>query len=240
MTPHVNIYCEWGLDGIRKLNPVTEVYIIVDVLSFSTCVDIAVSNNSIVFPYKFKDDSAEKYADSVKAVPASFDRSLDILSLSPSSLVNIRPGTKLVLPSPNGSELSLSTGGITTLCACFRNAHAVAQYAMTLCGNISVIPAGEKWKNSSLRFALEDYLGAGAVISFLKGNLINKAEDAMLSFKSFRNVIRKTISKSISGMELIEKGFDNDVALACEINVSSAVPLLEGGMYKNMNLPGIR
>jgi 2-phosphosulfolactate phosphatase len=84
-----------------------------------------------------------------------------------------------------------------------------------------------------MRFALEDYLGAGAVISFFKGNLIGKAEDAILSFRSFKKDINRTISKCISGVELIEKGFEGDIALACEINVSASVPVLSNNIYKN-------
>ncbi|WP_228376923.1 hypothetical protein [Chryseobacterium vrystaatense] len=35
------IRMEWGLKGAEMLAPVSDVMIIVDVLSFSTCVDIA-------------------------------------------------------------------------------------------------------------------------------------------------------------------------------------------------------
>lgn len=233
MTGPLNIYCEWGSRGIRKLSPVSDVYIIVDVLSFSTCVDIAVGKGAFILPYGFKDESAKEYAESKGALLASFTRSRESLSLSPVSINNIIPGTKLVLPSPNGSELSLSTGGTRTLCACLRNSRAVAEYALSAGGNISVIPAGEKWKNGSMRFALEDYLGAGAVISYLRGNLIGNAEDAMLSYKSFKKNIYKTIAKSVSGVELTEKGFDDDIIAACEINASGSLPLLHDKMYIN-------
>lgn len=37
----VDIRCEWGLAGVEALSPTSDVVIIVDVLSFSTSVDIA-------------------------------------------------------------------------------------------------------------------------------------------------------------------------------------------------------
>lgn len=53
-----DIHCEWGMSGIEKLSPISEVAIIVDVMSFSTCVDIAVNNSACVYPYRWKDKTA--------------------------------------------------------------------------------------------------------------------------------------------------------------------------------------
>ena len=57
-----DIRCEWGLHGVELLAPISDVVVIVDVLSFSTCVDIATANGAAVFPYRFNDDSARDYA----------------------------------------------------------------------------------------------------------------------------------------------------------------------------------
>ena len=37
-----DIRCEWGAEGLSELLPGSRAIVIVDVLSFSTCVDIAV------------------------------------------------------------------------------------------------------------------------------------------------------------------------------------------------------
>lgn len=96
--------CEWGQQGVSQLAPISDVVVIVDVLSFSTCVEIATNNGAIVFPYQWKDRSAGDYAKSVQAELATSNRtSNNGYSLSPTSLTKIPTGAKLVLPSPNGS-----------------------------------------------------------------------------------------------------------------------------------------
>ena len=233
---YFNVNCECGLKGIEKFKETSDVIIIADVLSFSTTVDIALGNGAIVYPYKFKDETSLLYAMQVHAEMASFERSKDRYSLSPASLMDIKSGTKIVLPSPNGAELSLSTGSIPTLCACLRNCKSVAEYAMSLGENILVIPAGEKWDDGSVRFAVEDYLAAGAVISYLEGNLSSESNSALALFNNFKDSLLDIIKNCASGIELLEKGFEEDIHLACELNVSDCVPLLSEKAYVNQNL----
>lgn len=56
-----DIRLEWGLKGVEELAPISDVMVIVDVLSFSTCVDIATKNGAIIFPYRWKDNSAIEF-----------------------------------------------------------------------------------------------------------------------------------------------------------------------------------
>lgn len=42
------VCCEWGEQGIAQLAPISDVVIIVDLLSFSTCIDIATNNRAII------------------------------------------------------------------------------------------------------------------------------------------------------------------------------------------------
>ncbi|HEX2787023.1 MAG TPA: 2-phosphosulfolactate phosphatase [Ignavibacteria bacterium] len=230
-----DIKLEWGLNGIETLAPFSDIIIIIDVLSFSTCVDIATSNGAIVFPYKYKDESAKEFAQLINAELASLRRNQNSFSLSPESLISISKGTKLVLPSPNGSTLSLSAKKIPVVCGCLRNAKAIAEYAMTIGKKISLIPAGEQWQehknDGAIRFAFEDFIGAGVIISYLKGTLSPESKSALSVFQSFSSNIFEEIKNCISGRELVEKGFEKDVELACELNVSSNVPVLKNNFY---------
>jgi 2-phosphosulfolactate phosphatase len=51
------VRCEWGKQGVLQLAPVSDVIIVVDVLSFSTCVDIPNTQGAIVYPYQWRDES---------------------------------------------------------------------------------------------------------------------------------------------------------------------------------------
>ena len=131
------------MPGVLQLAPISDVIIIVDVLSFSTCIEIANSRGAIAYPHQWKDDSAVVYANSIGAILAG-TRGISRYSLSPASLLSIAKGTKLVLPSPNGSSLSLATATVPTLTGCLRNCEAVAIAAMDYGKKIAVIPAGEQ------------------------------------------------------------------------------------------------
>lgn len=225
--------CEWGRVGVSQLAPMSAAVVIVDVLSFSTCVDIAVGNGAVVFPYQWKDDSALSYAQSLNALLASPDRKFDTsYSLAPASLLSIPSGTRLVLPSPNGSALSLSTGEVPTFAGCLRNAQAVAHSVQQLGLRISVVPAGEKWPDGSLRPAFEDWVGAGAIIHHLPGKRSPEAELAESAFLHFKDNLVSCLRQCSSGKELIGRGFTRDVDLAAALNQSCAVPKLINGAYQ--------
>ena len=137
------------------------------------------------------------------------------------------------MPSPNGSSLSLATAGTPTLTGCLRNCRAIALAAMNYGRRIAVIPAGEKWQDGSLRPSFEDFIGAGATISYLEGKLSPEAQLASEAYQGVRQSLKHLIKQCGSGQELIERGFEQDVDLASEMNVSDCVPTLVNGAYAN-------
>jgi 2-phosphosulfolactate phosphatase len=224
------VRCEWGLEGLRALAPAADVVVIVDVLSFTTAVEIATSRGAFIFPYRFKDAAATAYARSVDAELASSDRGSGY-SLSPASLRKLNPGSRLVLPSPNGSELSFAADNAAVFAACLRNAAATACAAARAGKCIAVIPAGERWPTGALRPSFEDMLGAGAVIDALPGTRSPEAEQAASAFHRFRHQLAPALRACSSGKELIERGFAPDVEIAAELNVSTTVARLRDRCY---------
>jgi 2-phosphosulfolactate phosphatase len=227
-----DVRCEWGAQGIAQLAPISDVVIIVDVLSFSTSVEIATSRDATIFPYRRHDATAAVFAASVGAIVASAQRGSAGYSLSPQSLLHLPAGTHLVLPSPNGATLTLGTGRTPTLAGCLRNAQAVAAAAQRYGQRIAVIPAGERWpSDGSLRPAFEDWIGAGAIISTLAGTWSPEAQAAAATFQGVQSDLAGLLQSCGSGQELLARGFAQDVALASAFNVSACVPVYRDGAY---------
>jgi 2-phosphosulfolactate phosphatase len=227
-TPMAEALCEWGSNGIDALRSRARVCVIVDVLSFSTAVDVATARGASVIPFVTGDhDGAARVARAAGALLAG--RRGDGFSLSPASLRGMAPGARLVLPSPNGSRLSLMCGSAIVLAGCLRKARAIAEAALRLAkgGDIAVIPAGERWRSDdSLRPAIEDWIGAGAILDALSLQLTPEARVARDAFRSARETLEETIRSSLSGRELVERGFACDVDIAVEYNASACAPLL--------------
>lgn len=225
-----DVRCEWGLAGIEALAPTSDVVVVVDVLSFTTCVAIAVANGAAVLPYRFRDETASDFAAQSGALLAS-SRGGHGYSLSPASLLDIPAETRLVLPSPNGATISLAAQGTRTVAASLRNATAAARAATGFGARIAVVPCGEKWPDGSLRPALEDWLGAGAVIAALNGS---KSPEEMAAERLFAagDELMDLVKSCASAREIIDRGFAADVELAAELDCSDVVPALTNGEFR--------
>jgi 2-phosphosulfolactate phosphatase len=231
-----SVLAEWGMNGIEALRQQAGVLVIVDVLSFSTAVDVAVSRGAVVYPYPYGEgEEAKVAARRVGAVLAQPRRAPGgQFSLSPVSLTAVPKGMKLMLPSPNGSRLSLACGSTPVLTGCLRNAAVVAWAVRQIAGgaDIGVVPAGERWPDGSLRPAIEDLLGAGAIIHHLDLPCSPEARVARDTYRAAGSEIAELIRASVSGRQLIDGGYPGDVEIALEQNVSTRAPILIDGAYR--------
>ena len=228
--------------------------VVVDVLSFTTCVSVAVDAGVRVHPYRWRDDSARDFAEergATLAVPRSASRAHGGVSLSPASIRAASGLTDLVLPSPNGSTTSalLAGAGASVVAASLRNCSAVATWLVSWLESTSgaaghpavvLVPAGERWPDGSLRPAVEDLWGAGAVVAGLAARLEHRAGPLLLSpeaeaagaaWLAVRDRVSDALGECASGRELVEQGWPQDVEVAAELDQSDAVPVLREGAY---------
>lgn len=220
--------------------------VVVDVLSFTTTLSVAVERGIEVFPFAWKDSRAAEHALRHRATLAvgRFEAMTRAdarhVSLSPVSVASVQGVERLVLPSPNGSSIafSLADTGAEVVGACLRNAAAVARWlAPQILGGATcaVIPAGERWPDGSLRPAVEDLWGAGAVIAGLVDlgvtGLSPEARVAAQSFRAVRPDLAAELAACASGVELVTGGFGADVEVAGQLDASQVVPVLRGEAF---------
>jgi 2-phosphosulfolactate phosphatase len=111
----------------------------------------------------------------------------------------------------------------------------VAAAVTRIGGTVGVIAAGERWPDRSLRPAIEDLLGAGAIISELSAtNRSPEADIAAAAFVAARANLQRYLRQCTSGRELIALGYSDDVELAAELNVSTTAPTLRDGVYSRI------
>ena len=217
--------------------PAVGVMVIVDVLSFSTAVDVATARGASVLPSRYRalTESAQlaKLYDALLAVPRAQRSEESPYTLSPATLDTLAPGARLVLPSPNGARCvrAASDRQIPTIVAgCLRNASAVAAFAVARAGKtaIAVVAAGERWADGTLRPAMEDDLAAGAILAALGREDVAspEAQFAARTFRAGRAALADDIRGCASGRELIEAGYADDVERALQLDVSTNVPVL--------------
>jgi len=144
---------------------------------------------------------------------------------------------RLVLPSPNGSAIAAAADGMV-VAACLRNAAAAASWALrsgygTRRHSVAVIAAGERWPDGSLRPALEDGLGAGAVLYHLRlaGCELSAEAATMATTYEASEDIGAAVRACASALELTAIGFSSDVDLAVERDIDAHVAVLTAGVF---------
>ncbi|WP_137844110.1 2-phosphosulfolactate phosphatase [Microbacterium sp. 2FI] len=197
---------EWGIDGLVRLAP-ADIVVVVDVLRFSTTVAAALETGSVT--------------------GVALDASAHEVSLNGAAV----------------AEAAARTGSVVLL-GCLRNAAAVAaavlaeQQRRGARTSVSIIAAGElasRDELAPLRFAVEDHLGAGAIVDALGALGIDhtapEAAAAGEAFRGLRGAVRHLLTASGSGQELIDHGRRDEVLAAAAVDAASVVPVLRDGAF---------
>jgi len=249
-----DIRFDWGPNGLDALLAGgVRTVVVVDVLRFTTALDVACGRGAAVTPWPLTDRGAAEEAarrGALLAQDAPPGGDVSAPSQSPVSLRNLQPSDHLLLPSPNGAAVAsrAAAAGVTVLAACLRNATAVA-HAVTAFP-LGVVAAGERWPDGSLRPAVEDAWGAGAVIAALSppteadpalallalfGEPAHPATapsrtlspEATSAATSIPADVATLLRLTASGRELDEAGWSLDIEVAAARDVSQTVPRLD-------------
>ncbi len=257
--PTYGVRLEWGPTGAAAVAAGADVAVVVDVLSFTTTLAVALERGITVYPYRWRDDGAPAYAaarDAVLAVgrfEAAGRGDQPGVTLSPAAMARVAGVERVVLPSPNGSTIcfELAARGLEVVGASLRNAAAVGRWLaprVTAGATVAVVAAGERWPDGSLRPCLEDLWGAGAVLAALLDvlarepgadpDLSPEAQHAVRAFEAVRPSLVADLLACAGGRELSAGGFADDVRVAAELGASEVVPLLHGDAFRPLG-PGV-
>ena len=123
----------WASEGGTLLAGACPVLVVVDILRFTTAVEVAVANGALVVPERW----------------AGRERQ-GLSSLSPVSLLGVPAGTRVTLASPNGATVSLAVAEvvqhvleagpelarITGPALVFEDAHHLPTHALGVLGSV--------------------------------------------------------------------------------------------------------
>lgn len=196
---------DWGVAALTRVAP-TDVVVVIDVLRFTSVVSQRVSAGGTV-------DVAEMKARSINgAVICEVAAALEHAPL--------------------------------VLAGSLRNASAIADAIVRLQHerggrvNVLIVAGGERESrdpDAHIRFALEDQLGAGAIIAALSqrgiDNTSPEAAAAGETFTALRQALRHLVAASGSGRELQARDEHDINAMATELDADLAVPQLVDGLF---------
>ena len=124
------------------------------------------------------------------------------------------------------------------MAACLRNASAVGRWLRaqgygSARAPVGVVAAGERWPDGGLRPGVEDQLGAACVLDTLATTPGGLSVEAAVALAVLAGVpdVPAAVRGSVSGRELVDRGFGQDVEIAVEVDVSTVVPVLRNGVF---------
>jgi 2-phosphosulfolactate phosphatase len=233
----------WGRRGAQSAAERGDILVVIDTLRFSTAAATAVHYGALIYPCAPDEALVTALAERVggevawhSARPRQPSSAPPRFTLSPRSYRLVEPGTRVVLPSPNGSTCcQYGARAAALFVGALVNAQAVAEAVSQLLSTATqltatLLPCGERWRapdeEGVLRFALEDYLGAGAVLSALPFAQTIEAQACCATFQAMQDRLEAVLWECESGQELRAKGLGEDVRDAAQLNLYDTAPLL--------------
>lgn len=245
--PDSSVHVCWGPVGASLAAERGDIVVVVDVLSFSTTLSIAVARDFTCLVYSRAE--IEGFGGPALAAVRLGARPLGgragarpgQLSLSPASLLSAEPGQRVVVTSLNGTAVvaaaarssALLIGALRNASACARTAARLM--ATTRAGRVTVVAAGERWSTlapgaAGVRPCAEDWVGAGAICAGLAELGYSLSAEARLAAAGWSNAeVLEDLADSVSARELRHGGYAADVELALQVDADEKVPVRMAG-----------
>ena len=210
------LHMGWGHREAGDAAERGDLLVVVDVLRFTSAATTAAAHGAIVRPLEWTWGAAVGTKSPVHYIEAEVSKIYDV-------------------SSPNGAMCCRHGGEV--LAGSLLNAAATAAEAMQLASaegtDVTVLACGERWHDTrKLRFALEDYLGAGAILSHMRGSATMSA-DAELCARAFDAAgadLERLVRECPSGRELVEWGKGSDVDHACRLDLYDVAVVKRDGL----------
>jgi 2-phosphosulfolactate phosphatase len=143
-------------------------------------------------------------------------------------------GRKLILTTTNGTKaFHLVSSGGEIFAGSFFNIGAIARRCLELGKDLFILPSGDEGD-----FSLEDTVCGGMLIDLItkKGQKLIVLTDASYSaqtlYKRFEINLLDAFYLSRHGKELIDRGFEEDLAYCAHIDMTDIVPQFKDGVIK--------
>ncbi|PJJ83028.1 2-phosphosulfolactate phosphatase [Mucilaginibacter auburnensis] len=144
-------------------------------------------------------------------------------------------GKTIVLTTTNGTHaLHLSRMAKKVVIGSFLNISSLCNWLKQQQDNILLVCSG--WKNN---FNLEDTLFAGAVVEQLKNEGFKIDDPAIAANDMFglaKNDLNAYLSKTSHSERLKKLGIEKDIAFCLNVDVTTAIPVLEGERLVKLKL----
>jgi 2-phosphosulfolactate phosphatase len=241
--PDSSVHVCWGAVGASLAAERGDIVVVVDVLSFSTTLSIAVARDFTCLVYSRPE--IEGFGGPTLAAVRLGARPLGgragagpgRLSLSPASVLCAEPGQRVVVTSLNGAAVvaaaakssALLIGSLRNASACARTAARLM--ATTRAGRVTVVAAGELWSTlapdaAGIRPCAEDWIGAGAICTGLAELGYSLSAEARLAAAGWAGPgALADLADGVSARELRHGGYAADVELALQVDADEKVPV---------------
>jgi 2-phosphosulfolactate phosphatase len=145
-------------------------------------------------------------------------------------------GKKLILTTTNGTKaFHLVSSGKEVLVGSFFNMGAVAERCREWDGDLLIFLSGDDGN-----FSLEDTVCGGMLIERITQkarkpvSLADGSQCAQILHQRFKDNLLEAFHLSRHGKELINRGFEDDLAYCAQVDISSVVPIFREGVIRTV------